>query len=186
MAKEEINKYITGAYYRLLDYSNYWCSQAGIPDDGVDVLNEVLLSTLQKSDEFLLYLLNRKKGKYCELDFYILKSIRLSATSPTSQYRHRYRGLPVDWNVDYTRLDIEDIKDEDHDRPGEVLEKMNKVREIVEGLNLSDYAKKVFMWRMSGEGWEDWPGDETNKELFDVFYKIRDMVCEKLNGKTIF
>jgi hypothetical protein len=70
--------------------------------------------------------------------------------------------------------------------PGEKLEKMNKVREIIEGLNLSDYVKKVFLWRMSGEGWEDWLGDETNKELFDVFYKIRDMVCEKLNGKTIF
>lgn len=185
MATDEVKKYIEQRYDRWHDYAAYHCSCAGIPDESIDVLNEVLCNLLQRPREKIAGLL-KKSGKYTELDYYVLRMIKLNATSPTSPYQHKYKPLPVDANVDYSRLDLVDEDEEDHDRPAEILEKMNRVREIVGELNLSDYAKELFMWRMSGESWEDWSGDETDKELFDVFYKIRDMVREKLNGETLF
>ena len=48
------------------------------------------------------------------------KMIKLNASSPTSQYRSRCKPLPVDDNVDYSRLDIEDISDDSVDRNAEM------------------------------------------------------------------
>lgn len=184
---DEVNKYIEKRYERWLDYSKYHCSCAGIEDEATDVLNEVLCSLLQKPEKQLQSLYERKSGQYTELDYYILRMIKLNATSPTSPYQHKYRPLPVDANVDYSRLDIEDLPDEDYDRPGDVLEKTNQVREILCRLNLSEKARKVFEWRFFlNEKFRDWPGPETEKELFDLYYKAEKLIKEKLNGKTLF
>ena len=187
MATEEINNYIKKRYERWLDYSNYHCSCAGIEDESIDVLNEVLCDLLQKPKEKLSGLLHKKSGQYTELDYFVLRMIKLNATSPTSPYRHKYKSLPVDVNVDYTHVEIEDVMNEDdYDSPGYILEKTNQLRELIDAACLSDYAKRVFWWRMSGELWVDWPGDETEKQLFDMFYKVRDSVREKLNNKSLF
>lgn len=69
--------------------------------------------------------------------------IKLNASSPTSQYRSRYKPLPVDDNVDYSRLDIEDISDESEDRNAEILDKLHIVRETFESLNLGTTATRV-------------------------------------------
>ena len=123
MASKAVNNYITKRYERWLDYSLYHCGLAGIPDEATDVLNEVICSLLQKKNRLLDKLLETKKNGYTELDFFVLKMIKLNASSPTSQYRSRYKPLPVDDNVDYSRLDIEDIPDESEDRNTEILNK---------------------------------------------------------------
>lgn len=187
MATEEIKKYIEKRYDRWLDYASYHCSCAGIGDEAIDVLNEVLCDLLQKSPDKLILLLNKKSGQYTELDYFVLRMIKLNATSPTSPYRHKYKPVPVDANVDYSRLDLIDEDDEDYDRPAEILKKTNKVREIYSRLNLSDKARKVFEYRFfHGEMFCDWPGKETEKELFDTYYKVISLIKEKLNGKTLF
>lgn len=188
MGLEVIDKYIEKAYSRWLDYSKYHCSCAGIEDEAIDVLNEVLCDLLQKPAEKLLSLLNKKSGQYTELDFFVLRMIKLNATSPTSPYRHRYRSLPVDGSVDYTHLEIEDHEeDDDIDRPAEILEKTNTVRKILDDLSLSDKARRVFCFRFfEGERFCDWPGSETEKELFDAYYKVVSLIKDKLNRKTLF
>lgn len=112
MASEAVNNYITKRYERWLDYSLYHCGLAGIPDEATDVLNEVICSLLQKKNRLLDKLLENKKKWLYRACFFVLKMIKLNASSPTSQYRSRYKPLPADDNVDYTRLDIEDSSDD--------------------------------------------------------------------------
>ena len=120
----EIEKYITKRYYRWQDYSEFHTVQAGLPGEAVDVLNEVLISLLQKDETKLLEMLHAKKGQYRELDFYVLRLIKLNATSKTSPYISKNRNkTPSDANVDYQKLEIEDVKSNEPDRAGEFLEK---------------------------------------------------------------
>ena len=49
----------------------------------------------------------------------------------------------MDDNVDYSRLDIEDISDESEDRNAEILDKLHIVRETFESLNLGTTATRV-------------------------------------------
>lgn len=187
MATEEINKYVQKRYERWLDYASYQCSCVGIADEATDVLNEVLLDLLQKPEDKLISLLTSKSGQYTELDYFVLRMIKLNATSDTSPYRHKYKAIPTDANISYTQLEIEDIEDYDIDTPGEIIEKTRLVRKIFETLHISDYAKKVFIYRFfCGEKFSEWPGEENEKELFDVYYKIVNMVKEKLSGSTLF
>ena len=67
----EINNYISKRYERWLDYSEYHCTHAGIADEALDVLNEVLCSLLQKNEKFLLSLLHKKSGQFTDLDYYV-------------------------------------------------------------------------------------------------------------------
>ena len=163
MASEAVNNYITKRYERWLDYSLYHCGLAGISDEATDVLNEVICSLLQKQSKLLDKLLDTKKNGYTELDFFVLKMIKLNASSPTSQYRSRYKPLPVDDNVDYSRLDIEDISDDSEDRNAEILEKLHLVRETFESLDLGTVAARVFEFHFFQDGnFSEWKGPKEN------------------------
>ena len=95
MASEALNKYIEKRYDRWLDYAKYHCSLAGMTDEAIDVLNEVMCMLLQKPLEHLSRLMEAKQGKYTELDFYILQMIKLNVTSDTSPYRHKYKPIKL-------------------------------------------------------------------------------------------
>ena len=187
MASKEINKYIKNRYDRWLDYSNYHCGCAGISGESVDVLNEVLYSLLQKCDEVLDKLYNAKQGQYTELDFYVLRMIKLNATSPTSPYQSKYKSIQTDDNVDYSLLEIEDYCDEEVDRSGYILDRMHQIRDIIEELGFSDKAMAIFEFRFFQDGaFKEWDGDENIKELYDMYSKIVDVVRRKINGELIF
>lgn len=188
MATEEINKYVQKRYERWLDYASYQCSCVGIADEAIDVLNEVLLDLLQKPEDKLISLLTSKSGQYTELDYFVLRMIKLNATSDTSPYRHKYKAIPTDANISYTQLEIEEHIIEDvFDTPGDIVEKMRIVRNAFDSLLVSDFAKKVFTYRFfCGEKFSEWEGEENEKELFDVYYKIVCMVKEIINGETLF
>ena len=128
MASEALNKYIEKRYDRWLDYAKYHCSLAGMTDEAIDVLNEVMCMLLQKPLEHLSRLMEAKQGKYTELDFYILQMIKLNVTSDTSPYRHKYKPIPVDENVDWRRLNIIDEPDDSPDRTEYIRERMQDIR----------------------------------------------------------
>ena len=94
MASEALNKYIEKRYDRWLDYAKYHCSLAGMTDEAIDVLNEVMCMLLQKPPEHLSRLMEAKKGKYTELDFYILQMIKLEdiACKAINQCRRCFIG----------------------------------------------------------------------------------------------
>ncbi len=67
MANQIINQYISERYDRWLDYARYHYSHAGIDDEAIDVLNEVLAMLIDKCDTNeanILKLYDSKKGKY--------------------------------------------------------------------------------------------------------------------------
>ena len=187
MASEAVNNYITKRYERWLDYSLYQCGLAGISDEATDVLNEVICSLLQKQSKLLDKLLDTKKNGYTELDFFVLKMIKLNASSPTSQYRSRYKPLPVDDNVDYSRLDIEDISDDSEDRNAEILNRLHLVRDTFENLELGDLAAQVFEFHFFQDGnFSEWEGPETLKQLYEIYNGVQELIKKKINGSSLF
>lgn len=187
MASKAVNNYITKRYERWLDYSLYHCGLASIPDEATDVLNEVIYSLLQKKSKLLDKLFETKKNGYTELDFFVLKMIKLNASSPTSQYRNKYKPLPADGNVDYSRLDIEDIPDESEDRNAEILNKLHLVRETFESLDLGPVAARVFEFHFFQDGnFSEWEGSETLKQLYEIYNGVQELIRKKINGESIF
>ena len=187
MASAAVNNYISKRYERWLDYSLYHCGLAGIPDESIDVLNEVLCSLLQKKDCLLDKLLETKKNGYAELDFFVLRMIKLNASSPTSQYRSRYKPLLADDNVDYTKLDIEDVPDELEDRNELVLYRLRQVREVFESLDLGQLATRVFEFRFfQDENFSDWEGPETLKQLYEIYNGVQELIRKKIDGSSLF
>lgn len=187
MASAEVNNYIGKRYEKWLDYSLYHCSLSGIPDEANDVLNEVLYSLLQKKDNLLNKLFQTKSNGYTELDFFVLKMIRLNASSPTSQYRSRYKPLPSDENVDYTRLEVEDVAEESEDKNIILLERLHQVREVFESLDLSTLAARVFEFHFFQDGnFSEWDGPETLRQLYEIYNGVLELIRKKIAGESIF
>jgi len=139
MATTEINQYIEKRYQGLLDYSAFHCSRAGIPDESIDVLNEVLLSLLQMDDLRLQRMYEIKKCKYTELDFFILRMIKLNCYSETAPYRSKCRPIPS-VTVNLARLKIIDDTDEETDHSGYVFDRMSEIRNLIESMGFSEKA----------------------------------------------
>src|SRR4030042_1644523 len=98
---QELNKYITIRYPRGHDYAQFHASLARIPDLTQDLLHVVLLSVLEKPQDKILDLYHRKRDGYTELDYYVLKMIKLNCHSSTSPFRFRFfEHLPIDLNRD--------------------------------------------------------------------------------------
>lgn len=187
MASALIEKYINKRYNRWLDYSLYHCGLSGMSDEAMDVLNEVLCSLLQKDNAKLEKLLEAKRNGYTELDFFVLRMIKLNATSDTSPYRSKYKPLPADANVDYAKLDIEDVQEETTDRNEIILDRFHQVREILEELELTPIAKKVFEYRFfEDSNFSEWQGNETLKQLYEVYNKVQELIRKKISGESIF
>ena len=89
MAKENINKYIEKRYKSWREYSTYQCTKAGIGHLADDLLQEVIVMLLAKDETTVSDMLDRKRGIYCELDFFVLKMIKVNAHSVTSPVRYK-------------------------------------------------------------------------------------------------
>lgn len=186
MASETLNKYIEKRYDRWMDYAKYHCGLAGIPDEAADVLNEVLCMLLQKPEQLLDRLIGMKRNGYTELDFFVLKMIKLNSSSPTSPYQSRYRSIPVDDNVDYTRLDIEDLFEEQQDG-NQLVDQFHQVREAFDYLELSPLASRVFEFHFfQDQQFSDWEGPETLKQLYEIYNGVQELIRKKISGEFIF
>jgi len=176
MANAEINNYIKKRYPRWLDYAEYHTSQAGLKGESVDVLNEVLLSLLNKDEECILNMLHSKKGKYCELDFFILRMIKMNSTSVTAPYLAKNKPIPVDRNVDLMNLDLEDVKEQEIDKSQEFLDNYQTVCKIVDRLDLTKPEKQAFnSLFVMPESMSDY--DNRTKKVFYTYYaSIRTVV----------
>ena len=186
MLSKEIEKYISKRYERWLDYARYHCGLCGIVDESEDVLNEVVLSLLKKSETKLEQLFASKKGQYTELDFYVLRMIKLNASSPTSPYQSKYKAIPVDVNVDYSRLEIEDCCEESFDHASYILRRRNDLREITEEMGFSSEAMEILEFRFFQNGeFKEWDGDASTKRLYDIYSRVMGLVRKKMNGELL-
>lgn len=186
MASKALNEYIRKRYDHWLDYARFHATLAGISDEAIDILNEVMAMLLEKPNDDMEKLLATRHGQYTELDFYVLQMIKLNATSDTSPYRHKYKSLPVDSNVDWRSLNIIDEPDQEEDKAAYIAGRMREIRAIVDKLDLSDKAKRIFVWHFfSGESFRDWPGPERRNELHDVYRRTLMAIREALAGNLL-
>ena len=196
MIPVELQNYIGKRYERWKDYATYHCSRAGIESEAPDLLNDVLLNLLEKPEKKLMALYNFKSGQYREIDYFVLRMIKLNATSETAPYRHRNRQAPIDSNVDYNMLELVDSNDEHVDTAGVILEKTKIIREAIE--SFEDYMDPVdieaFFFRyFDGELGTNWR-EESSKICYDRSYKVLTSVREyvknydtrRLKVKTIW
>ena len=159
MASAAIDNYITKSYARWLDYARYHALLASIIDQAGDILNEVLASLLEKPSSQLTTLLNNRSGQYTELDFYVLKMIKLNARSDKAPYRFKTKTIPQDCNISPWDLDIVDQVGDSQDMELIKLQKYQKAREIVDQLNVPAREKEIFSWKFFGDNHLiDWPG----------------------------
>ena len=170
---KEVRNYITKRYERWLDYSTFHCERQGMYGEGGDLLNEVMINLLEKPDDQLIELYNSKSKQYRELDFFVLRMIKINATSDTAPYRHKKKTVPTDDNVNYFYLEIEDAAYEEDDIPGEIMRKTNIIREALE--DIEPYTDpldiKAFYFRyFDGEQGTDWKEDD-HKKCYDRCYK---------------
>ena len=188
MVSKEVKNYLSTRYQRFLEYAVYHAGLAHLDQQGGDVLNEVLLSLLGK-DPALLHKLYSKKGKggYREIDFYILRMVKLNCHSITSPYRFKYRGLARDENSGNTESQ-EDESEEDQyfnesnipepeDEPYEEIDKAQLIcqryqliREVLERLPVPEREKEIFRWKFfHEESWNQWKGKEKMPAAADGF-----------------
>lgn len=178
--KQIIDNYITMRYDRWLDYAQYQCERQGMPDEAVDVLNEVLESVLKKDEEIIMGLYNRQGKQYRELDYFILRMIATYTSSDTAPYRHRYhhRMFQKDDNVQLSRLDLMDEEDNEQDRPAELLREMKLVRWVFSGLQLTSFERAVFDWVFfQGESQKDWPGPDPVRSVYQANRNVRTAIA---------
>lgn len=152
---DDVRSYINERYCGWLDYSTFHCNNSGLPGEGVDLLNEVLINLLEKPDDMLIGLLQRrrngntrksKNAEYRDLDFFVLRMIRMNVISPTAPYRHKFHHSSrsaVDENADWETLEREDVEDSyisrlvgnnDIDEPAEIIRLTNIIREGIEDI----------------------------------------------------
>jgi hypothetical protein len=182
----EINNYIEKRYERWLEFSKYECAKAGIPDETVDVVNEVIIQ-LSKKDEDLLRLCRTpsKCGRYKELDVLVLRMVYLNIFSPTAPYQFKNKPIPRA-NKDLMRLNIADNTEEENDCSGRIFSQFEQVREAFETLNLSPRAKRIFTHRfINGDPFCDWQGCETKKQLYEIYNKVIELIKKKIEKKTL-
>lgn len=181
---EDVRSYITKRYERWLDYSKYHCAMQGMAGEEVDLLNEVMINLLEKSEEKLLGLYNKKHKQYRELDYFVLRMIKMNATSDTAPYRHRYKPLPVDANINYSQLEVEDLEDDEEDRAGEIFKKTRIIHEAIE--DIEPYTDPLdieafFFRNFDGEPGDKWK-ENNAKKCYERSYLVNRKIREFVNN----
>lgn len=185
MISESISNYINKRYPRYSDYSEYHAKLAGIPDESGDILNTVLVSLLQKDPDRMEALLRKKKQGFTELDFFILRMIKLNAYSMTSPYRHSTKAVPRDKNKDPWTMEILDEKESQADRSVETLQLWKKARDIFEDLDIPDRDKEIFSWKFFADNsLISWPGPESYPNVCNTFKQVMSIMRENRDLTT--
>lgn len=183
MVSKELNQHITNSYKRWADYAKYQAARANIPDQAGDILNTVLEALLRKDQDQIHSLLAKKKDSYTELDFFILRMIRLNAHSPTSPYRHKTRTVHIDTNIDPCSIDREDLFDQDPDKGQEILDQCNQAREVLDTLNISSREKEIFSWKFFADNaLLSWPGDESYSTVCATYNRVKALMAGKIKN----
>ncbi len=185
MISESISNYVTLRYDRWMDYAEYHAKLAGIPDESGDILNEVLVSLLKKDPDHLQALLDKKKQGYTELDFFVLKMIKLNSNSMTSPHRHKTKDIPKDKNKDPWTMEIEDEQEDQADRNAETLQLWRKARDIFEDLDIPARDKKIFSWKFFADNsLRSWPGTESYPTVCNTFNRVMSIMRENRDLTT--
>lgn len=187
VVSKELDQHITNNYQNWLDHAEYHAALAGIPDQAGDILNTVMESLLTKDPGKINGLLRKKKDGFTELDFFVLRMIKLNAHSPTSPYRHKTRSIASFTKADLFAFNITHDESQEPDANMVILEKSRKAREILEQLNIPQIDKDIFSWKFFADNpLRSWPGDEPYSIICSTYNRVRTQMVRKIkNPHTI-
>lgn len=180
--RTQLNQYINQRYPRLLEYSNFQCNRSRLPGHGQDLLHEVIYKLFLKDENKLYDLYLNKKNRYTELDFFILRMIKVNATSNTAPYRYKNVDTAIssriDANTDVYSLELPEEVRSFHGRRNDlILAQMRQIRKVYSSLLTPD-EKAVFEWIF----FEDQGVKDLAKAGFSQYkiYKLRKSAILKL------
>lgn len=171
--------YVGKRYDRFLEYSTFHCSRAGIPDEAIDLLHEVIIQLSKKDEDYLLRLCRTpsKCGRYKELDVLILRMIEINAHSLQAPYRWKAMNAKIDTNVDIQRLKIIEEQLVEVDKSEVLLKEFRLVNWVFRGLELNDLERAVFEYRfINNELLSEWSGSEAQGKLYKVYNSVVNVI----------
>lgn len=149
----EIRRYIAERYPRWFDFASFHAAQQNLEDHATDILHEVLLAVIMMPQERVCRIfkkvskLHNSENEFSELDFFVLKMIRLNMQSDTAPYRHKYRPLKRDipLSTNEARIpDNEEYDDEQLDTAGRQFKQWELIRIVGEALDLTPAERDLF------------------------------------------
>jgi len=194
-----IRNYISRRYPRFAEYAEYHASLAGLDQQGPDVLHEVLISILLKDEDRLFNLYGtKKKDGYREIDYYILRMIKLNCHSMTSPYRYKIRQPHIDSNASTNDLSMHDMggenfiasyayqeySEDDSDPTELVTLRFQIIRDILAGTEFSEKERNVFTWKFLADNpWGKWEGPETKDYLNKTYKSAKKKVVTAVDAR---
>jgi hypothetical protein len=188
--KIEIRKYIAQAYHRWHDFAAYHASQQNLSDHTDDVLHEVLLSVILMPEQKITRLFNAQGGDYRELDFFVLKMIRLNFSSETAPYRNKFKPLQKNQKITVNEhlLPDQDYDDEIQDTAGRQFKQWELIRIVGEALELTKAERELFTHNiLCHESGTSLLGDElTKKKIYEIIPDLKKTIHQIIydNGFT--
>jgi len=168
MIREDVNKYITDNYDRLIKITNK-IKNTNNNESTEDILHECIMNILEKTDEDLCRIINH-------IDFYIINMIRYSIWSSTSSYQVKYNKIVIkdeydvtrDWGYDDCKIHeklIDDVNVSNNSFDEELYDK------LMENINKLDwYSKKVVEIKMERNCCFQKIGKETGIPYSNLYY----------------
>lgn len=170
--RKVVNDYIASRYNNWMDYAKYHCEQAGITDQYTDILNEVYLMLADKGDEFVFKLYNSKKNQLRELDYYVLRMIKLNIQSPTSPYQAKYNKQKKDQNITIESVHIADEEDIDDETIF-----LQQIEHIYSKINFNKFENSVYNHIINEKrAVKDWEGEESHHIVYAAFRMIKNVI----------
>ncbi|MGD9931767.1 MAG: hypothetical protein AB7U05_17235 [Mangrovibacterium sp.] len=179
-----LNNYFEKNYKKLLDYANFHADKNGLTGMGEDILSFVLEIVLANMDRNrVLRLLQSKYGNYNELHTYIMGMIKINAYSSRSDFRRKIlSNAKLDYSVNVGRLKIMDVThDPEQDLAGDIFARIQRVRNELEALEVSDLEKDVFKFKFFyGHNLSEWDGPEPKSKVYKIYNRVIDILKDRI------
>ena len=177
----DLNTFITTNYPRWVKYAAYHIRLSRLPIDPAEVVNDVLCTLLVRDVLKLERLMKSRIKDVTELDFFVLRIIKVSIYSPRSPFRYQ-RGQHctdrLENSIRTLSITVSEFEEEDA---------YTQVKQVFDSLQLSELSKRIFSWRVfDGKPFSEWPGTESKKFLYDTFNRILLIISAKIRRKNAF
>lgn len=170
-----LHEYIAHAYGRWVEYAAYHVRQSRLPIDPAEVVNDVLCTLLERNASKLERLMNVRNKDGTELDFFVMRIIKISIYSPRSPFRYQ-RGQHCTDRLEDSIRTIPVLAPEFDQEDA-----YQQVKRTFDELQLSELSKRIFAWRVfEGKPFAEWPGAESQKFLYDTFNRVLLIISAKI------
>lgn len=165
--EKKLHNYIEGAYCRWVAYAKRYIRRSRLPMNACEVVNDVVCTLLERDSIKMSQMTDTPARGGTELDFFVMRVIKINIYSPRSPFRYRRGPRCVGNSLLDVPMDSEGVsgvtKDDLH----------SAVWCSLHELEAPDIAKKVFIWKFfDGNPISKWPGPEDRRVLYRAYGRI--------------